>query len=259
MAKIWKGHRGGSTRSYNDECLKEEAAAERGDLKTSAADLGELKTSAAEFGQLKTSTVEFGRLKTSAAEMGQLKTSAAESRQLKTSLAEHGHLEASATERRQLKTSTAEFRQLKTSGTGFSSSFKSATLLQSHHWKSQSEDDYESDQPLDLSSSKSKWELLLMISVVNKLQTLLSWTPFSAPTATFSSDLISHVRQNLHHFPPSAQPGSILKRRVVERGPTRETGLPCFLAASCNCNEEHCLVYLSHHYNYDVMDMRHEC
>jgi len=155
MAKIWKGHRGGSTRGYNDECLKEEAAAERGDLKTSAADLGELKTSAAEFGQLKTSTAEFGRLKTSAAEMGQLKTSAAESRQLKTSLAEHGHLEASATERRQLKTSTAEFRQLKTSGTGFSSSFKSATLLQSHHCKSQSEDDYESDQPLDLSSSKS--------------------------------------------------------------------------------------------------------
>ena len=186
MAKIWKGHRGGSTRGYNDECLKEEAAAERGDLKTSAADLGELKTSAAEFGQLKTSTAEFGRLKTSAAEMGQLKTSAAESRQLKTSLAEHGHLEASATERRQLKTSTAEFRQLKTSGTGFSSSFKSATLLQSHHCKSQSEDDYESDQPLDLSSSKSKWELLLMISVVNKLQTLLSWTPFNAPPATFS-------------------------------------------------------------------------
>merc|ERR1712032_1157909 len=125
MAKIWKGHRGGSTRGYNDECLKEEAAAER----------GELKTSAAEFGQLKTSTAEFGRLKTSAAEMGQLKTS--------------------ATESRQLKTSTAEFRQLKTSGTGFSSSFKSATLLQSHHCKSQSEDDYESDQPLDLSSSKS--------------------------------------------------------------------------------------------------------
>merc|ERR1712032_928036 len=149
MAKIWKGHRGGSTRGYNDECLKEEAAAER----------GELKTSAAEFGQLKTSTAEFGRLKTSAAEMGQLKTSAAESRQLKTSLAEHGHLEASATERRQLKTSTAEFRQLKTSGTGFSSSFKSATLLQSHHCKSQSEDDYESDQPLDLSSSKSNLAL----------------------------------------------------------------------------------------------------
>ena len=102
-----------------------------------------------------------------------------------------------------------------------------------------------------------------MISVVKKIanpqKVLLSWAPFSAPPATFSSDLISHVRQNLHHYPPSAQPGFILKRRMVERGQTRGTGLPCFLGASCNRNEEHCLVYLSHHYNYDVLDMRHEC
>jgi len=125
MAKIWKGHRGESTRDYNIKCLEEQAKAE----------LGELKTSAAEFGQLNTSAAEF--------------------RQLKTSAAEHGQLKASAAERRQLKTSTAEFGQLKTSGTGLSSSFKSSSLLQSHHCKSQSEDEEESDQPLDLSSSKS--------------------------------------------------------------------------------------------------------
>jgi len=133
MAKIWKGHRGESTwgYKYNVECLEEEAAAELGQPKTSAAQLGKLgdpytwKTS--ELGELEPSAAEFGELETSTAEDGQLKTSAAEN------------------------------GQLKTSGTSLSSSFDSVTLLQLHRCKSQIKEEEEgSDQPLDLSSSKSK-------------------------------------------------------------------------------------------------------
>jgi len=77
MAKIWKGHRGESTRGeYNIECLEDEAKFEREQLKTSAA-------------------------------------------------------------------------------TGLSSSFKSVSLFEPHP-ASQIDEDEESDQPLDLSSSKSK-------------------------------------------------------------------------------------------------------
>ena len=77
MAKIWKRHRGESTRGqYNIECLEDEMRFEREQLKTSAA-------------------------------------------------------------------------------TGLSSSFKSVSLFEPHP-ASQIDDDKESDQPIDLSSSKSK-------------------------------------------------------------------------------------------------------
>jgi len=179
MAKIWKGHRGGSTWGYNIECLEEEAAAELGqpktyaaklgnskasaaeigefdasaaelgELKPSTAELGEPKPSAAEFGQLKTSATEHGQLKPSAAEHGQLKASAAEFGELKTSAAEIGQLKPSEAELGQLKTSAAEFGELKNSGTSLSSSFGP------HCCNSQIEEDEDLDQPLDLSSSKS--------------------------------------------------------------------------------------------------------
>jgi len=170
MAKIWKRHRGQSTKGYNIECLEEDAAAELGQLKTSAAqlgklgdpdtwktsELGELKPSAAELGQLKTPTAEIGQLKTSAAENGQLKPSAAELGELKTSAAEFGQLKASGAEFGELKASGTELGELNASGTSLSSSFDSVTLLQPQRCKSQiKEEEEDSDQPLDLSSSKS--------------------------------------------------------------------------------------------------------
>ena len=171
MAKIWKGHRGESTKGYYFESLEEDVAAELRQPKSYAAKLGkhgdpctwekseleELKPSAAELGQLKTPTAEIVQLKTSAAENGQLKPSAAELGELKTSAAEFGQLKASGAEFGELKASGTEFGELNASGTSLSSSFDSVTLLQPQRCKSQiKEEEEDSDQPLDLSSSKSK-------------------------------------------------------------------------------------------------------
>ena len=150
MAKIWKGHRGESTKGYYFESLEEDVAAELRQPKSYAAKLGKhgdpCTWEKSELEELKPSAAELGQLKTPTAEIGQLKTSAAENGQLKPSAAEHG----------QLKPSASELGELKASGTSLSPSFESVSPSQPQCFKSQIEEEVDLDQPLDLSSSKSK-------------------------------------------------------------------------------------------------------